>query len=148
MLHKWLLPALALAAAAPARACDTGPLQIFYAPGSARLSGQDLGMLDYMKLVAGESNFIRLTGHADTAGSAEANLLLSRRRVAGARDYLVGLGMPAGRILTGAFGESRSIAALDDGRADRRHRYVLVELLSPAEARKGRAGRAKTTCGG
>lgn len=148
MLRKWLLPALTLTAATPAAACDTGPMQIFYAPNSLRLSEGDLGMLDYMRFVAGENGFIRLTGHTDTAGPAEANMLVSRRRVEGARAYLVRKGMPPARILTESFGESRSITALDDGQADDRHRYVLIELMSPAEARKGRAGRAKTTCGG
>ncbi|HEX8262837.1 MAG TPA: OmpA family protein [Allosphingosinicella sp.] len=148
MLRKWLLPILAVTAAAPAAACDTSPLKIFYAPGSLRLSEQDLEVLDYMRLVAGETNFIRLTGHTDTAGPAMANMTLSQRRVDAARAYLIKLGMPPSRILTQSFGESRSITALDDGRADRRHRFVLIELLSPEEAKKGRAGRPKMTCGG
>ena len=138
----------ACAVITPARACDTGPYKIYFHPGSAHLSESDRDVLDYMRLVAQENGFIRLSGHTDTAGSAKENLQLAKRRVEGARDVLIGKGMPPGRILTESFGESRSITALDDGSPSREHRYILVELLSPAEARKGRSGRAQMTCGG
>lgn len=132
----------------PVQACDTSPLRIHYHAGSSRLSEKDRSMLEYMKIVAQESGFIRLSGHTDTAGTAEENLRLARRRVEGARDVLISQGMPRGRILIESFGENRSITALDDSSPSWKHRYILVELLSPAEARKGRFGRAKMTCGG
>ncbi|HEX8480857.1 MAG TPA: OmpA family protein [Allosphingosinicella sp.] len=143
------LPVIAAASTlpVPARACDTGPFRIYFHPGSARLSDQDKQTLDSMKLMAQADGFIRLSAHTDTAGAAEANQLLARRRAEGARAFLVSLGMPVGRIITESFGESRSITALDDSSPSWRHRYVLVELLSPAQARKGRSGRAKRSCG-
>lgn len=145
---RWLFFALAACAAVPAEACDTGPFRIYYDPGSARLSEPDRVLLDEMKQMALEDGFIRLSGHTDTAGPAEENLRLARLRVETARAFLIGLGMPPGRILTESFGESRSITALDDSSPSRRHRYVLVEILSAAEARKGRVGRHSATCGG
>lgn len=138
----------ACASLAPAQACDTSPYRIHYHPGSVRLSDYDRSMLEGTMIMAQETSFIRLSGHTDTAGTAEENRQLAKRRVEGARDFLIGMGMPAGRILTESFGESRSITALDDSSPSWRHRYILVELLSPAEARKGRSGRAKMTCGG
>ncbi len=129
-------------------ACDTGPFRIYYDTGSAELSEADRSVLDYMTTVAREDGYIRLNGHTDTAGRAEENLRLARRRVEGARDVLIGLGMPPSRILTESFGESRSSTALDDDQSAREHRFVQIELLSTAEARKGRIGRAKASCGG
>lgn len=145
---RWLSFALGLCAAVPAQACDTGPFRLHYDSGSVQISEADRGVLDYMREVAQEDGYIRLSGHTDTAGPAEENLRLARRRVESARAILLGLGLPPSRILTESFGESRSITALDDSTPSSRHRYVLVELLSPAEARKGRIGRAKTGCGG
>ncbi|HYI41167.1 MAG TPA: OmpA family protein [Allosphingosinicella sp.] len=145
---RWLSIPLALCPAVPGQACDTGPFRVHFESGSVRLSESDRGVLDYMRTVAQEDGYIRLSGHTDTAGPAEENLRLARRRVEGSRDMLIGLGMPPSRILTESFGESRSITALDDSTPSSRHRYVLVELLSAAEARKGRSGRAKTSCGG
>jgi hypothetical protein len=133
---------------APAQACMTEPLPIYYHSGSARLSGQDRGLLEAMKFMAGTDDFIRLSGHADTAGPAEENRRLTGRRVQGARDYLVSIGMPAGRIITQSFGESHSGTALEDGSPSWRHRYVLIEIVSAAEARRGKAGSPRTTCGG
>ncbi|HEX8222485.1 MAG TPA: OmpA family protein [Allosphingosinicella sp.] len=148
MLRKWLFPALALIAATPAVACESGPLKIFYAPGSARLSASELGEVEDMAFKAGRHGFVRLAGHSDTAGPAQANLRLSDRRVKGVRDALVAAGIAPRRILAESFGESRSIAALDDGRAEREHRYVLIEILTPGEAAKGRGGRARRGCNG
>jgi outer membrane protein OmpA-like peptidoglycan-associated protein len=132
----------------PAAACDAGPFRIYYPAGSVRLPDQDRGLLDHMKEMAGESGFIRLSGHTDTAGQAERNLLLAMRRVNEAREVLVGLGMPRTRILTHSFGESRSITALDDGTRSWKHHYVLVEIVPAKEATKGAAGRASSSCGG
>ncbi|HYE28851.1 MAG TPA: hypothetical protein VEA61_11565 [Allosphingosinicella sp.] len=77
-----------------------------------------------------------------------ANMRLTRQRVAGVRAALVAAGIAPPRIIAESFGESRSITALDYGRLDPEHRYVLVKILSPREARKCRAGKARTNCGG
>lgn len=148
MIGRWILPCLALCAVTPAGACEEGPLKIFYAAGSARLSAKDVGDVENMAFIAGRYGFVRLTAHTDTAGPAEANLRLARRRVAGVRGALVAAGIAPRRILAESFGESRSITALDDGRSAREHRYVLIEILTPEEAAKGRGGKAKTSCNG
>lgn len=149
MVRRWLLPSLALCAAAPAFACDDGPIPIYYASGSARLSAGDVRLVEAVAGLAGKGSFIRLSGHSDRTGSAEANRRLTERRVAGVRAALIAAGMPAERIMAQSFGERGASTALEDGRADGAHRYVLVEVLSAAEAGKGRAGRAtRWTCGG
>lgn len=148
MRWRLILPGLALCAGAPAGACEEGPLKIFYGAGSARLSAEESGQVEDMAFMAGRYGFVRLSGHTDTAGPAEANLRLSRRRVDAVRDVLIAAGLPPRRILAESFGESRSITALDDGRSAPRHRYVLIEILTPEEAAKGRGGKAKTSCNG
>jgi peptidoglycan-associated lipoprotein len=51
---------------------------------------------DWMKRWA--STMVTVEGHADSRGSSEYNLALGNRRASGVRDYLVNLGVPAGRI--------------------------------------------------
>jgi peptidoglycan-associated lipoprotein len=41
---------------------------------------------------------VTLEGHCDSRGSAEYNLALGNRRATAVKDYLVGLGVPAGRV--------------------------------------------------
>jgi peptidoglycan-associated lipoprotein len=45
------------------------------------------------------STRITLEGHCDSRGSAEYNLALGSRRATAVKDYLVNLGVPAGRIV-------------------------------------------------
>lgn len=48
---------------------------------------------------------IRVVGHADDRGSDEYNLALGMRRATSAKDYLVRLGIEAGRIEVASLGE-------------------------------------------
>jgi peptidoglycan-associated lipoprotein len=51
---------------------------------------------DWMKRWA--TTIVTVEGHADSRGSSEYNLALGNRRAMGVKDYLVSLGVPAGRI--------------------------------------------------
>ena len=51
------------------------------------------------------STQIRVGGHCDERGTSEYNLSLGEERAAAVRDYLVGLGIDAGRIATVSRGE-------------------------------------------
>src|SRR5712691_5780352 len=44
------------------------------------------------------STMITIEGHCDSRGSAEYNLALGNRRASAVKDYLVSLGVPAGRV--------------------------------------------------
>ena len=99
MLRCIFVMAVALAAV-PAQASDTGPFRIHFDQGVFELSERNKQLLDSMKLMARDDGFIRLSGHTGTAGSPEGNLRLARRRVDGARSFLLSIGMPRGRILT------------------------------------------------
>jgi peptidoglycan-associated lipoprotein len=50
-----------------------------------------------------------IEGHADERGTAEYNLALGARRAQSAKDYLVGLGIDAGRLDTISYGEERPL---------------------------------------
>ena len=51
---------------------------------------------DWMKRWAGTQ--ITIEGHCDSRGSSEYNLALGSRRATAVKDYLVSLGVPAGRV--------------------------------------------------
>lgn len=50
---------------------------------------------------------LRVEGHCDERGTIEYNLALGERRASAVRDYLVGLGIDAGRVRIVSFGEER-----------------------------------------
>jgi peptidoglycan-associated lipoprotein len=53
------------------------------------------------------TNNIVVEGHCDERGSAEYNLGLGDRRASSAKDFLVQLGVPAGRLKTISYGKER-----------------------------------------
>lgn len=63
-----------------------------------------------------------VAGHTDSVGSDSYNMKLSIRRANAVRDYLVNHGIPASRIRTEGFGETKPVAsnATADGRAQNR----------------------------
>jgi peptidoglycan-associated lipoprotein len=50
---------------------------------------------------------VTLEGHCDSRGSAEYNLALGNRRATAVKDYLVSLGVPAGRVTVVSRGEEQ-----------------------------------------
>ena len=143
MVRKWLWPALALAAT-PAAACDIEPVRVHFAPGSTALNADGRSGLDfYADLLPqyGGERVIRLTAHTDTTGRPETNLRLAQRRAERVRAYLISKGVPARRVQIENFGEAHARIALGDGRAAAAHRFVQVDILTAAEARRGAAAR-------
>jgi peptidoglycan-associated lipoprotein len=54
-----------------------------------------------------ELGVVTIEGHCDERGSDEYNLALGKRRAAAVKRYLVDLGVPASRLETVSYGESR-----------------------------------------
>ena len=54
---------------------------------------------------------VTIEGHCDERGTAEYNLALGERRAKATRDYLVSVGIDAGRITVISYGEERPICA-------------------------------------
>jgi outer membrane protein OmpA-like peptidoglycan-associated protein len=71
---------------------------------------------------------IVLTGHADSIGRADYNLLLSERRVASIKGYLVQLGISRNRISDSALGETRPVAPNSSVEGRRLNRRVEIQL--------------------
>ena len=57
---------------------------------------------------------ITIEGHADERGTREYNLALGERRANAARNYLVSLGIDAGRITTVSHGKEKPVALGSD----------------------------------
>jgi peptidoglycan-associated lipoprotein len=71
----------------------------------------DKGTLDENAkwLKSNQSALLLIEGHADERGTNEYNLALGERRAKATRDYLVSVGVDAGRITVISYGEERPI---------------------------------------
>jgi peptidoglycan-associated lipoprotein len=77
-----------------------------------------------------ELGVVTIQGHCDERGSDAYNLALGERRAAAVKSYLVDLGVPASRLETVSYGESRPAVAGHDETAWRYNRRS--ELASQA----------------
>lgn len=57
---------------------------------------------------------VTLEGHADERGTRDYNLALGERRANAAKNYLVSLGVDAGRVTTVSYGKERPVALGSD----------------------------------
>lgn len=67
-----------------------------------------------------------LAGHTDRSGSVTYNMALAERRNMSVMEYLTGRGIPAGRIMGEAFGESQPRVPTADGVRELQNRRVEV----------------------
>lgn len=72
---------------------------------------------------------IRVEGHTDSSGNADANLLLSEQRAQAVREALVSLGVASERVSALGMGEDFPIASNEDEDGRARNRRVDVILL-------------------
>jgi peptidoglycan-associated lipoprotein len=83
------------------------------------------------RIFAADPNFsVVIEGHADERGSAEYNLGLGDRRGTSAKDFLVGLGVPEGRIRTISYGKERPVCTESNEECYQRNRRAH---LAPAQ---------------
>ena len=83
-----------------------------------------------MNAKEGEVISIRATGHADRSGPEAYNENLSRERAEAVRKALIGLGIPADRIVVDWRGENDPVVATADGVREQQNRRV--EIVFPA----------------
>jgi peptidoglycan-associated lipoprotein len=84
----------------------------------------------WLKGQAGSSYNLLIEGHCDERGTEQYNLALGDRRANSAKDYLVTLGVDAGRIRTVSYGEERPFEEGHDDNSwaqNRRAHLVLVK---------------------
>lgn len=83
-------------------------------------------LVNYLKLSTQVQ--IEITGHTDSDGTAEKNLILSQNRAKSVANYLIGKGIEAKRIKTQGFGLTKPIApnTTPEGKAqNRRIEFIL-----------------------
>jgi peptidoglycan-associated lipoprotein len=83
------------------------------------------------RIFAADPNFsVVIEGHTDERGSAEYNLGLGDRRATSAKDFLVGLGVPDGRIRIISYGKERPVCTEPNEECYQRNRHAH---LAPAQ---------------
>jgi len=102
-----------------------------FAPGAATLRPEASGNVSSIAAFVNrdKSKQIRIEGHTDNGGSANADLVLSQRRAEALRDALVGAGVDKRRITTFGMGQAQPIApnTTEEGRARNRRVVVILE---------------------
>ncbi len=73
---------------------------------------------------------ITLEGHADERGTREYNLALGERRANAAKNYLVSLGVAAGRIQTVSHGKERPVALGSNEQAWAQNRRAVSVVIN------------------
>ncbi len=71
-----------------------------------------------------------IEGHADERGTREYNIALGERRASAARNYLVSLGIPDGRLSVVSYGKERPVALGSNEQAWARNRRAVTVLLN------------------
>lgn len=74
-------------------------------------------------------------GHTDSIGSESYNLKLSKKRAASVADYLIEKGVPAGKIKTVGYGESRPKYPNDTPEHRAKNRRVEIKVLKPCKTK-------------
>ncbi|HEU4470598.1 MAG TPA: OmpA family protein [Flavisolibacter sp.] len=104
--------------------------QVYFATGSYRLLPSSYPALDELAalLLAQPGLQLRIEGHTDNQGKAEANQLLSERRAAAVRQYLEVKGILPTRLESAGYGSTRPVAsnASAEGRAENRRVAFVV----------------------
>ena len=70
-----------------------------------------------------------IEGHTDSQGSDSYNMNLSKERAASVKDYLVGQGLPASRLSSEGFGETRPVATNATAAGRQKNRRVEISLI-------------------
>ena len=104
---------------------------VLFASGQAQLvEGGRSSLEEVVDLLQTEPDKkIRVEGHTDSRGDAEANLLLSQQRAEAVLEALVSMGVASDRISALGMGEDFPIASNEDEDGRARNRRVDVILL-------------------
>jgi len=70
-----------------------------------------------------------IEGHTDSQGSDSYNMKLSKERAASVKEYLIGQGLPASRLSSEGFGETRPVATNATAAGRQKNRRVEISLI-------------------
>jgi peptidoglycan-associated lipoprotein len=92
--------------------------EVYFEFDSSNLDGKARERLaknaEFLRSGDGGRFVLTIEGHCDERGTNEYNLALGERRSNAARDYLISLGIPAGRLRTISYGEERGVCSESD----------------------------------
>ncbi|HEY9168391.1 MAG TPA: OmpA family protein [Lutibacter sp.] len=103
---------------------------ILFDTGKATFKKQAVDVLKAMTTIFKEypqADFV-IAGHTDSVGSDRSNQLLSERRAAAVRDYLISNGINADRLTTVGFGESKPVDTNNTAAGRQNNRRTEVTL--------------------
>jgi peptidoglycan-associated lipoprotein len=104
---------------------------VYFDFDKSTISSSERSKLDavsqWFKANPGHSLF--LAGHADKRGTPEYNRALGERRALAVREYLVGLGLPAGMLFTNSYGSDRPAVDGDTEEAYAKNRRVEIGVV-------------------
>ena len=104
---------------------------VYFEFDKSTIGGAERGKLqtvsEWFKSNPGHSLF--LAGHADKRGTPEYNRALGERRALAVREYLVGLGLPAGSLYTNSYGADRPAVDGDTEEAYAKNRRVEIGVI-------------------
>lgn len=103
---------------------------MYFDYGSVELSAQARSKVREAASVA-QGARVGLTGHTDTAGDAQANLLLSKRRAEAVKRALVESGLDSERIRTFGRGSEQLMIRTAQGVREPQNRRVEFAIVSP-----------------
>jgi len=72
---------------------------------------------------------LKIAGHTDSQGAAQANLILSKKRAEAVRDFLESRGVAADRMIVQYFGEEQPIATNDTAEGREQNRRVEMDVI-------------------
>lgn len=82
-----------------------------------------------------DNTVFHIEGHTDSTGSDQYNLQLSKERAASVREWLVSNGIPANRLTSEGYGETRPIASNNTAQGRQENRRVEISLDKDKEMR-------------
>jgi len=109
--------------------------ELKFPTGKADLPPGELKVLDGLAalLVQHPGLDLRIEGHTDAGGRAEANLAVSQARADTIRQALIARGVAAARVQAIGLGETRPVGAATDRTANRRDRRIEIYLIEKAD---------------
>ena len=117
----------------PALAQSPGgkPFRVFFDWSKPELTRDARSILDevvvaYQRL---KPSGVAVAGHTDRSGPVGVNLAASQRRAIAVKSYLTAQGVPAKAMTVSAFGESKPIAATEDGVREAQNRRVEISFV-------------------
>ncbi|MFA7428885.1 MAG: OmpA family protein [Rhodospirillaceae bacterium] len=121
-------------APAPKAAVDGGPFIVFFENASSRIDASAREVLNAAaRAYSGAAPVtVVISGHTDTTGADQLNMLLSQRRAEAVADALSMLGVPPRDMALEAYGEEQLKIKTPNAVAEPRNRRVEVVFRKPA----------------